>query len=295
VKDRNTLENRKDLNFLDKKDEREGVISPFTTTTATEEKKADKIEKVQDSRSKTAKKTDKSFNAPIAGSVEKWAKSPSQTDLPGVDTIPDSKLKERADRFADKATKIKDEKTGKPILDKVEEKGQAKNLQGKFSPYTSSTYGEGNIVRVQKSAKNKGTTLAHELGHAVSFFEKEKKAIDARREKDEAMKRDVGVVKMSDDLIGNDRNGLFGGTVTGAEDLKKEDGPKKDAKEISERMRGSVKKQRSYRGKPEEKFADFVSSVITEPRAAKREAPELYSEFKQKAQKDDTLKELFGF
>lgn len=49
--------------------------------------KREKAEDIMESRSKRAQNTDKRNAAPIAESFEEWKKDPSETDLPGIDTL----------------------------------------------------------------------------------------------------------------------------------------------------------------------------------------------------------------
>jgi len=49
--------------------------------------KREKAEDIMESRSKRARRTDKRNAAPIADSFEEWKSDPSETDLPGIDTL----------------------------------------------------------------------------------------------------------------------------------------------------------------------------------------------------------------
>lgn len=51
------------------------------------ESKEEKAENIMGSRSQRAQRTDRRNAAPIAGSFEEWKSDPSETDLPGIDTL----------------------------------------------------------------------------------------------------------------------------------------------------------------------------------------------------------------
>jgi len=51
------------------------------------ESKEEKAENIMESRSERAQRTDRRNAAPIAEDFEEWKKDPSETDLPGIDTL----------------------------------------------------------------------------------------------------------------------------------------------------------------------------------------------------------------
>jgi len=104
------------------------------------------VEKIHESRSERAQDVDEQQNAPVTTDEEKWLENKNRYDYPGVDTIPKTRQRKRAEKAAQVA-----EETG--AADRVEQKGSAKNLQGKFSPSGSDTYGKDeDVVRVQGTA-----------------------------------------------------------------------------------------------------------------------------------------------
>ena|SRR6056297_559430 len=59
----------------------------FQVSDPLNERQEEKAERIMESRSKRAQRTDRRNAAPIADSFEEWKDDPSETDLPGIDTI----------------------------------------------------------------------------------------------------------------------------------------------------------------------------------------------------------------
>lgn len=217
------------------------------------------IKDIQESRTQRAKTVDKQHNAPIAKSAEEWADNPNRLDLPGVDTIPPETKERRGKEMLERARE-----SGK--VKEVEEVGRRKTFKGKFDPRPKSEKKEGPLIRL---AENKDeTTVAHEVGHAVDY------------EKGEGHK--YGFSELLNPL---------------PERLRKEsDGlvePDPEAKELREKMREPMEWLRGHEGhgswaeKSVEKTAVFMESAATQPRATKREFPDIWEKFKEEGMFED--------
>jgi len=227
----------------------EDPISPFTAEPFGTVKNV--AGKRHNERSERAQDVDEQQNAPIAPNYETWAENPNRYDLPGVDTIPAGRQAARAEHAAKIAQQRGD-------VDRVEQKGSAKNLQGKFSPRGNKTYGKDeNVVRVQGNANQPERTLAHEIGHVFDFGAGDKRGFG-----------------LTDKLFGLDSPTSEGDT----RELTDE------AFEVSEKARGDFKGQESYRREYKELTADIVGQAIIQPRATKRDAPQLFERLEQAAQ-----------
>lgn len=222
--------------------------SPFTVEASGLGAKS--VEKIHESRSERAQTVDEKQNAPVTTDEEKWVENKNRYDYPGVDTIPAGRQQRRAERAGRAALEM-------GAADRVEQKGSAKNLQGKFSPEGSSTYGQGeSVARVQGTANKPERTLAHEVGHAFDY------------------------------ATGGDRYGLSSKLFQEPDDPSKRNQLEKEAIKISERGRGDFKGQQSYRRKHAELTADLFAQATIEPRATKREAPELFDRFTNIAEEE---------
>lgn len=240
--------------------------SPFTLEASGLGAKS--VEKIHQSRSERAQTVDEKQNAPVTTDEEKWVENKNRYDYPGVDTIPAGRQQRRAERAGRAALEL-------GAADRVEQKGSAKNLQGKFSPEMSSTYGGGeNVARVQGTANKPERTLAHEVGHAFDYASE-------------------GVVKYAESPTGTeyvtesgDRYGLSQKLFQEPDDPSKRNQLEEEAIKISKRGRGDFKGQQSYRRKHAELTADLFAQATIEPRATKREAPELFDRFTDIAEEE---------
>lgn len=233
--------------------------SPFTVETSGLGRKS--LDKIHESRSERAKTVDEKQNAPVTLDEEKWVENKNRYDYPGVDTIPAGRQQRRAERAGRLAMDL-------GAADRVEQKGSAKNLQGKFSTDMSSTYGRGeNVARVQGTAEKPERTLAHEVGHAFDYASE-------------------GPSDYGEMLDTNKSYGLSQKLFRQPDDAEKRNQLEKEAIEISKRGRGDFKGQQSYRRKHEELTADLFAHAVIEPRATKREAPELFDRFESIAEEE---------
>jgi len=209
------------------------------------------VEKIHESRSERAQDVDEQQNAPVTTDEEKWLENKNRYDYPGVDTIPKTRQRKRAEKAAQVA-----EETG--AADRVEQKGSAKNLQGKFSPEGTSTYGrEDDVVRVQGNATEPERTLAHEVGHALDYGFGEGRGYD-----------------LTNELFDLDTPTSEGQT----EELTEQ------AKTVSKKARGDFKGQQQYRRQFKELTADALGQAIIQPRATKRDAPNLFERIEDAAE-----------
>jgi len=211
------------------------------------------VSKIHENRPEREQTVDEKQNAPITTDEEKWVENKNRYDYPGVDTIPETRQAARAEQAAQIATGI-------GAADRVEQKGSAKNLQGKFTTKGSKTYGRGeNVVRVQGTANQPERTLAHELGHAFDFGYGEDRGYN-----------------LTNELFDLDSPTSQGET----EQLTDE------AIGLSEKARGDFKGQQQYRRQYKELTADFVGQAIIQPRATKRDAPQLFERLQDAADQD---------
>lgn len=234
------------------------IESPFRVNVVGPRKQS--VSKIHSGRSDRAQHVDEEYNAPVTVNEEKWIQNPNRYDYPGVDTIPATRQGRRAETAAKRA---KD----RGAVDRVEQKGSAKNLQGKFSPRGSKTYGiDENVVRVQGNANQPERTLAHEVGHAID--------------------RDFG------DGRGNtltDRLFDLDSPASEADDEELAE----EAFGLSKKARGDFKGQEQYRRQFSELTADVVGQAIIQPRATKRDAPELFGRLEEAAE-EEGFDDIFG-
>lgn len=130
------------------------TVSPHTVDVTGPAPRA--LDRVHANRSAREQTVDEQYNAPVTLDEEQWVENKNRLDYPGVDTVPGGALAARAETAA---TRVQE----RGAVDRVEHKGSAKNLQGKFSPKGTKTYGrEDTVVRVQGTASQPERTLAHE-------------------------------------------------------------------------------------------------------------------------------------
>lgn len=236
----------------------ENIESPFRVDVVGPRKRS--VREIHAARSSREKELDEQQNAPVTLNEEKWIENKNRLDYPGVDTIPASRQGQRAEAAA---SKVKEQ----GAVDRVEKKGNAKNLQGKFSPKGSRDYGiDESVIRVQDNANQPERTLAHEVGHAV-----DREFGDGR------------TADLTNELFGLDTSVSEGDT----EQLTDE------ALGLSKKARGDFKGQEQYRRQYSELTADVVGQAIIQPRATKRDAPEVFGRL-QSAAEEAGFDDLFG-
>lgn len=229
--------------------------SPFTVDV--EGPRRTSVARLHEERTPRAQTVDEQQNAPVTLDEEQWIEQKNRYDYPGVDTVP----RERLGRRAETAAKWAKER-GR--VDRVEHKGSAKNLQGKFSPRGSKTYGrDETVVRVQGTASAPERTLAHEMGHAFDWSY-----------------GSPGGHTLSNELFqeasDDERDALID-----------------EARSISTYARGDFEGQERYRNEYAELTADVVGQAILDPRATRREAPKLYDRLEDLAGREG-WSDVFG-
>lgn len=213
---------------------------------------------IHESRSEKAQIADESFNAPIAPTLGHWVRAPNRWDLPGIDTISEEVASRRSSAFAQQLQNrgaISGVEVYESLADLYE--STTKSTKGVFNPRTKE------IGLKEGSDKPDvegfaGFTLAHEAGHAA---DDDLGIIDsiARGEVDEVDERLEQLDRLSARARGAFRDDLV------ADQLP--DGfiePHTNKKYIR------------YRELLDERIADAIALTVLEPRAAQREAPELF-------------------
>lgn len=221
-------------------------VTPFTARPSTTVRNVANVR--HEERSEVAQETDEAFNAPIAPDYETWRENPDQYDLPGVDTIPQEERDRRGRAAAEAAQEA-------GLVDAVERVPfDAAGRRGEFSadvPDRVVTDEDDIDTSIQARPDlddeapvfQEGPVLAHETGHAIDF-----------------------AAGGPTESFGSEFD-FFEGREA---DLKTE------AKRLTERVRGSIEDGRkSYREDSRELVADAFASMAVEPRAARREAPNL--------------------
>lgn len=244
-------------------------VTPFTTQPFGTVRNVANVR--HEERSEVAQGTDEAFNAPIAPDYETWRENPDEYDLPGVDTIPQEERDRRGRAAAEAA-----QDTG--LVDRVERTGfDREGRRGQFSADVPNRVvtDDDEIDRTIQARPDlddespvfqEGPVLAHETGHAIDF------AAGGLTER-----------------FGSEFD-FFDGRDA---DLRDE------AERLSERVRGSIEDgQRAYREDSRELVADAFAAMTIEPRAARREAPNLVdalqTEFVEEVDEHGTLTRRVG-
>lgn len=198
-------------------------------------------------RSERAQSVDEELNAPAAPSYSAWRKNPNRYDIPGVDTIPEDELDRRGREFvsgAQDAGLVDDvERTTMSGAGRRGEFTAEKNTQASGTDRLQRSITAESDLEDEYPVFGEGSVLAHETGHAIDF---------------------AGP---------GDDNERFGSTkfFDGRDDPKYQ-----QALDLTRRVRGEIPEGReNYREDPRELVADSFASAALEPRAAKREAPDL--------------------
>lgn len=219
---------------------------------------------VHEERSEKAQDTDEGFNAPITDSEMQWEQNPDRWDMLGIDTIPPERRMERATEAALKAIE-------EGIVSDVK-KEELSGRRGVFRPHTPDSDTAGEVAIKENIRHEEGRTTAHEIGHAIDEMIRRKKAGD---DDPVALHR-----RLSEEVLPGEG---FSTVPTGEGEVQQE-----EAEKITERMRGRISASREdYRKNRKELIADFFSSYIIEPRAAKREAPHLFEAVDERLDEED--------
>lgn len=254
---------------FDREDETEPLdegVSPFTADVdLLDLKTVDTPQEIHSERSKKSRETDEAFNAPLTLDKEKWRENPDEYDYPGVDTIPRDEVNRRGEQAVEAGKQAE-------VIDRVNEgEDLGPGVSGKAISGPMFNTVETTEAVAQDSETDprfqRGAVLAHEAGHLV------------------------------DAAAGNEIAGI----------LREDDELRDEAREISEQMRGTFETasedRRQYRAEDanegsRELIADFFASAVTQPRATKRDAPELVEAVSERTNIDDVFEDddfgLFG-
>jgi hypothetical protein len=232
-------------------------ISPFTARTFPTA--FVDTEEIDQQRSARALAIDKAFNAPLAPDLQTYRENPNRYDVEGVDTIPDEELARRGEAFLQRGAEL-------GLVDEVIRTDPGgDDVIGAFGRTVSNETDEVTKTKITAASDieedefafyTTGPVLAHEVGHAADF--------------------DAGGGKAE---RGFASDGLFDSKESGDTDANgfDRDQALEEAFKITERMRGTILDyQKSYRESETELVADAIASMALEPRAARREAPELF-------------------
>lgn len=203
-------------------------------------------------RSLAARRADESFNAPITLSYAQWAAHPDRYDYPGVDTIPRSVKRKRA---LSRTKRLVDE-------------GAITSFHTDES--WSSSYQRGMGRLSLGASEDPEGVFAHEMGHAVSYsLRTTDQAFDGRYPSEDLFE-DPESLEQAERLLER-RRGEPVESTRHTYGLNVFEGT--DWEEAGERSEG--KKDAEFK---DELFADVFASMVTEPRAARREAPKAVAE-----------------
>lgn len=206
---------------------------------------------VHEERSRQAQDADESFNAPIADTFRQWVENPNRYDLQGVDTIPEDTLRARAERFLRfgvESGAIEDVKIGWGSKTSERKPGrfEARRQKGSIEDFET-TFRLRDPEKLKKKAlvpmMEAPFIAAHETGHGIDFEATGKGSSQYR----------------SEDLLG----------------IGVDSDVFEQARDLSARMRGEFDVDDDYRYDPAELAADALAAYALEPRAARREAPDL--------------------
>lgn len=191
-------------------------------------------------RSERAQTVDENHNAPLPDTYGQWANNPNKYDLPGVDTIPEEKERERAESFA------QSQKKRGAISDIDKSASLETKTAGHFAKGTFTASDKSVQVGDFISEDEEAFVLSHEAGHAADAFATPGETTTSREsEFDEMFETDEEKQRVSEALS-----------------------------TLSERARGQFGDGDTYRNSTHERIADAVSLTVLEPRAARREGSE---------------------
>jgi len=239
------------------------ILSPFRINITGEEKK--QALKIHKRRSKRSRVADESFNAPLTLDFEKWKQKKNRLDYPFVDTIPPSRLWQRAKRITKKAKQ-------KGIVHLISiEKLSSKKYRGQFFPTGKPKYKTITIEELYKQQGRQTNWMSEEI-------KKQKTRI-----KTISGKPEVYVYKRAKPFTLTQKSFILSHEIGHAFEWAR---PKhlpvtevlmkalSKSREISEYMRGRITgygvQYAMYRASSHELFADLFASYVLQPRATKR-------------------------
>lgn len=208
----------------------------------TEARSTSSAREYHESRSERSQTMDEKYNAPITLNYEAWRENPNRLDIPGVDTIPYSEEQRRGREFGERATEA-------GVVSKVKEDGRlGRSKMGVYKGMSREVWLNPQVVDNPDIDPRfrEGPVIAHEVGHGI------------------------------DSKLG----------YTSMLDLERDPETKEQVRRVSRMMRGewsdASSTRQKYRNLPGELVADFFASYATQPRATRREAPDVVEYFEER-------------
>ena len=215
------------------------------------------VEYHTEERTRKARIADESFRSTeVTDDYQEWRAAPGRRDFEGVDTIPESRKRERTEQALDTAMQI-------GLVSAFEEVDSARDLPGENkSATTRGTFSGGQDkigVREDLDDEQKTKTLSHEIGHAVDY--------GAWSGSADAMEG-LGLGELVPQVTSENMLGI-------GEPEDRDDPVFQELNEISEDRRGPITpSSQEYRENPKELFADFLGEAIIRPRHTKARVDE---------------------
>jgi len=238
-------------------------------------------DQIHEARSEKAQSADESFNAPIAPTLGHWVRDPNRWDLPGVDTIAPEVGRKRAESFL---TNLQDYGIVETVTEKesIESQSATRTALGLFRVADREVLLRKDLERWYNRIS--GFTAAHEAGHAIDYVEMQRQRLKQPKYFDlpegidflpEDQERIDTLFQDSEETIDEQLDRLTvrarGAYVGNDPDEEFADIRADEDEEYSE-----------YRSGLDEKMADAFALAVLEPRATKREAPELFEFLQEK-------------
>ena len=213
-------------------------------------------------RSKRSRIADESFRAvTVTDDYERWRQNPDEIDFEGVDTIPPSRKRQRAESALQTAQDV-------GLVNEFVEAESTRELPG-----TSRTGERGAFQGATKELGVKTTigegerqeTLAHEVGHSVDYGDY---PLSAAGFMDTGLANDI-----EDDVTPQIASERMTGEIQGP--LDEPNPAAQELRDVSQEARWDFDEgEDEYRDSPEELFADFMGSAIIRPRNTKAKTKE---------------------
>jgi len=230
---------------------------------------------IHEARSSKAQAADESFNAKIAPTINHWLRNPNKWDLPEVDTVSEEISRSRAEGLLDTLL-------GVGMVKSITRRETLHSVSGVSNPSGIYRHDDRQIflredLKLGRVGRLGGLTEAHEAGHALDY---------AAFNRAEIKKRESDIDDSREFLLKDRRrlDEIFEGSQETIDD---------QLDRLTVRARGAYKGNvpedsfgdfeadmdddySQYRGRVREKMADAFALTVLEPRATKREAPELF-------------------
>jgi hypothetical protein len=235
-------------------------------------------DQIHEARSEKAQAADESFNAPIAPTLGHWVRDPNRWDLPGVDTIAPEVSRKRAESLL---TNLLDYGIVETVTEKesIESKSGIGTVSGRFTLADREVLLRKDVdERDPLRGEIAGLTAAHEAGHALDYNELKRQRVNQPGYFDlpegidflpEDQQRLDALFKDSEETIDEQLDRL---TVRARGAYAGND----PDDEFSDIFADEDEQYSEYRSRLGEKMADAFALAVLEPRATKRETPELF-------------------